>query len=352
MGVRRLIIDESSKLKNHASQIAKACIEFSDYMQSVYLLSGTPAPNSEIEYWAQMRCIDKQIFGDSFYRFANEYFAPQKRNIKGRQVVLGYRMLSQKRDDFFNRLSMKTWSLKKEDAIDLPEQVEIMREVELDANEYEAYQTVQDELRLEMESDTLSVRAEAAVTKLRQLCGGWMYGRQHEPITIGTSKLDALSDLLDEIGTKPIVIWVDFRHDGELIEQMIRTRGETVNRLDGSTTGDTAPIVAAFQAGQTQRLVCHPASVGHGVTLTRSNYAIFYTLPWSAELKKQAMDRIHRKGQTKHCTAYWLVAEGTIEKDIVALINDKEWTSTMITDGVSVDTTPVVQSLLSLIVNS
>ena len=112
MGVRRLIIDESSKLKNHASQIAKACIEFSDYMQSVYLLSGTPAPNSEIEYWAQMRCIDKQIFGDSFYRFANEYFAPQKRNIKGRQVVLGYRMLSQKRDDFFNRLSIKTWSLK------------------------------------------------------------------------------------------------------------------------------------------------------------------------------------------------------------------------------------------------
>lgn len=56
-GIRRLVIGESSALKNHRSQTTLACLHLSQHMDEVYLLSGTPAPNGAHEYWAQLMCV-------------------------------------------------------------------------------------------------------------------------------------------------------------------------------------------------------------------------------------------------------------------------------------------------------
>jgi SNF2 family DNA or RNA helicase len=94
-GVTRLVIDESSKIKCPTTQISRACHEFADAMTSVYVLSGTPAPNNQTEYWSQMRCVDRAVFGPSFWRFAYAYFSPVKRTIDGRERIVGWKPLGQ-----------------------------------------------------------------------------------------------------------------------------------------------------------------------------------------------------------------------------------------------------------------
>ena len=317
IGVRRLIVDESSKLKSPDTQVTKAMVEFSDYMESVYLLSGTPAPNNDTEYWSQFRCIDKHVFGDSFYRFASEYFAPIKRMVKGRQVVVGYKPLDQKRNAFTKRMRARSWTLRKEDALDLPEQIDVVRDFELSRDERRVYDDLETRLQTEAKGGRLSVKVEALANKLRQVCSGWAYSGENA-VEVGKSKLDALNDLYDEIGPQPVVTWIDYRADARRVKALCEKRGESVEVLDGSTNGNLVKgIVDRFQSGDLQRLVCHPASVGHGITLTASNYMIFYSPIWSSELYIQARDRIHRKGQRNICTYYHLVAEDTIERSVL-----------------------------------
>lgn len=323
-GVRRTIVDESSKLKSPDTQITKAMIEWCDYQESVYLLSGTPAPNNDTEYWSQFRCIDKAVFGDSFYRFASEYFAPIKRTIKGKTVVIGYKQKEDRRGIFAKRMQARSWTLRKEDALDLPEQIDVVRSFELGRDERRFYDDLETQLRAEALGGSMSVRAEALANKLRQVCGGWAYS-EDDTLPIGKSKPDALNELLDEIGKDPTVIWIDYREDAQRVKALAEKRGETVEVLDGSTNGNAVKgIVDRFQACEIQRLICHPASVGHGITLTRSNYMVFYTPIWSAELYVQARDRIHRKGQRNACTYYHLVADDTIERSVLWACRNKK----------------------------
>jgi len=323
--VRRLIVDESSMLKNRESKISKAAVEFGDYMDSVWLLSGTPAPNCATEFWPQYRAMDKAVLGDSFYRFASIYFAPQKRSVRGKTVTVGYTPIPQRQESLQKKLKLASWSLKKHEAIELPDQVDVRRNFDLSPPERQATRTIIDELKAVLgDGSVMNVKAESAANKLRQLAGGWMYDGDKQAESFGNSKLNELAEVLDEIGpASQCIIWADFRHDVDMIRGLLESRSETFEALDGRFTGDTADVVTAFQAGKLQRLICHPQSVGHGVTLTAASYAVFYSLPWSYEYYKQARDRIHRAGQNQRCTYYHLIGTGTLDEAVLWAVRHK-----------------------------
>tara|TARA_B100001094_G_C17429416_1_gene438449 strand:- start:68 stop:475 length:408 start_codon:yes stop_codon:yes gene_type:complete len=68
--------------------------------------------------------------------------------------------------------------------------------------------------------------------------------------------------------------------------------GETVVKKRG-------PIVAKFQAGEIDVLICSIQAAGVGLTMTRSNNVILAESSWVPGLNQQAIDRCHRIGQTK-----------------------------------------------------
>ena len=56
---------------------------------------------------------------------------------------------------------------------------------------------------------------------------------------------------------------------------------------------------AAFNAGNLDVLIAHPASAGHGLNLQFGGESLVWTcLPWSLELWEQANARLARPGQT------------------------------------------------------
>tara|TARA_Y100001973_G_scaffold68999_3_gene100689 strand:- start:2330 stop:3763 length:1434 start_codon:yes stop_codon:yes gene_type:complete len=335
MGFRRIIVDESSKLKNPNSKISKAAIEAADELEEAYILSGTPAPNNPSEYWAQLRFLGKQfIFTPSgstnFWAWSSYWLLPVKRKIRvpGRkrgekvtkEVIATYQRRSDRADAFSETLNKVCWFLAKEECMDLPDKVYQNIGVQLSRAETKLYNDIVDGLGKVDTDGPASASVAANVMKLRQVTGGNVNADEWRDV--GKSKIEAMLELMETLAGHPVVIWGEFRFEIERIHETLTAKGYKGAILYGGSK-DIADVITQFQAGELDYLVCHPAAVGHGITLTRASHAIYYSLGYSYEQHQQSLDRIHRVGQTSKCTYYYLLANDTIDSTVQRVLRSK-----------------------------
>jgi SNF2 family DNA or RNA helicase len=57
-----VILDESTRIKNRAAKQAKAMIKLGSVASRRYILTGTPAPNSPLELYNQIRFLESNVF--------------------------------------------------------------------------------------------------------------------------------------------------------------------------------------------------------------------------------------------------------------------------------------------------
>lgn len=330
-GVERAVFDESSKLKNRAAQITVAAINFSDYMKEVYLLSGTPAPNCTTELWSQLRVLHPNAAGRNFFQWAYAWFVPEMQFVRGKKVIKGWKMKSGLEDRFNVALKEWAWALRKEDCIKLPPPGDEIINVTLSESEADAYLRAIDEMRILVpNSDVLSEERELPVAiegvsmKLRQIAGGCVLV-EGKRVEVGSSKLTALTDLIEELGDEQCVIWCEFTHEIDRVVGHLRHLGKSVEYIDGRTSHVCGDIVDRFVAKTTQYVVAHPAAAGHGTDGLQKvcKYAVYYSLSYSAEKHEQSRDRLHRKGQNNHVTFYYLIAEGTLDEGLLMCVRKK-----------------------------
>jgi SNF2 family DNA or RNA helicase len=306
-GVCRMIVDESSKARNPQSKLSKELIPFADKMNEVYILSGTMAPNNFTEYQPQIRLVNKRE--QDYWKFSYAYGFPMKRHLsiggRRREVITGWCQTMQQEAALKEHLTDWAWFLRKEDCLDLPEMEDIEIPVELSSEEAGVYKGVREDMVLVVDGEHRAVKGQAVLMKLRQVTSGMVKDGER----FGKSKLEALSDLLDEIGPdEPVVIWAEFTHEIDAIRELCMERNEVVSYIDGRSSEKAGQIAASFQSGHLPRLVCHPAAAGHGITLTRAAYCVYFSMSFSAEQYEQSRNRIHRIGQGRPCTYYHLLA--------------------------------------------
>lgn len=115
--------------------------------------------------------------------------------------------------------------------------------------------------------------------------------------------------------------------------------------LADDSSAEKAEQVRKFQADPKCRLVvCGLMAAGIGITLTAASSVAFIELGWTPADHDQAEDRAHRMGQTKQVTAYYLLADGTIDDDQYQLIEAKREVTTAVTDGKAVKRQPSVMA--------
>ena len=319
-----LVVDESSRIKDPHSKTSRLVRDISLHVPRVVLLSGTPAPNDALEFWPQAFCIDPALLGGKYRQFRCEYGKSKRLYLGDRHVDLWVADPA-KLPTLLSRLATKSDTLRKEDCLDLPAQVDETIEVTLSAPDRKAYNELERSLVLAYEGGAIVAEtALSEIMKLRQLCNGWAYDDQRVAHEWGNSKLNVLLDTLRDLHERA-VIWVEYRHDADRIAKELD--GLAVTLMGGMTGADQCLALDQFTSGRRKYLVTHPQTAGHGLTLCAGvgcRYAVYYSLSYSWEQHKQSRDRIHRIGQQHKTTYLYLTTTGTIEPDIYQCVKGKK----------------------------
>lgn len=100
--------------------------------------------------------------------------------------------------------------------------------------------------------------------------------------------------------TKSKVVFCIHKAVVAAIRSLCEKMGCSFDVINGETVvKKRADIVAKFQQGETDVLICSINAAGVGLTMTKSNHVILAESSWVPGLNAQAIDRCHRIGQTK-----------------------------------------------------
>lgn len=322
-GFEGCIVDESSVMKSPKSQQSKALVEFAQQVNRFYLLSGTPAPNGEYEYFMQLRAVDYYSVPSSYTQFKEHYFVNTSYNPQFEKLAL--------RPDKANELMglVKRYAIyvDKEDVLTTPGRTfyEVMLDMPDDLVAH--YRKLRRDLYLEVgDREILAGSAAAKLNKLNQVTSGFIidtlakkenafYGdNQQELYMLSDYRLKALKDVLAMHGDVQVLIWANYRAEFERISAML---GDSCRCVYGATSlADKTAAIQAFKRGDIQYLVANPASADKGLTLTNCHICVYFSLSWSYELFKQSMERIYGdiRKQPEHCKYYIMMAQDTIDE--------------------------------------
>lgn len=163
------------------------------------------------------------------------------------------------------------------------------------------------------------------VTKACQILLGEVYDNKGNAINVPSGpRVQALLDVFEEVEETPLLVAVPYIPALLALAETLRLKGWRVAVIYGDTKQDERKdVIQRFQGGEYDALLCHPKTLAHGVTLTRSSTVVWYGPVHDLELVSQLNDRIFRFGQKGQP----LIVEfsgSVIENRIYAALHGKE----------------------------
>ncbi len=325
-----VIADESQQIKNGQAQRSKALHILGKRTRYRMILTGTPVAQSPLDFFSQYKFLDPSIFGNSYVRFRDRYAIMG--GYGGYQVV-GYQNL----EELAAKAHSIAYRVTKAEALDLPPIVNQTVYARLKATSQRAYDTMAQESLLKVGNGT--VTAPIILTqmlRLQQITGGFIPTPGGEVAPIGTEKLEALEETLDGLmdAGKKVVIFARFIPEIKAISERLTSSGiNHVTLVGGVTSAGREEAIRQFQENPTVRVfLAQIATGGLGITLTAADTAIFYSVDYSLINYEQAKARIHRIGQTQKVTYINIVAEGTIDEEVLEALQGKLDLAHMVVD--------------------
>lgn len=289
------------------------------------ILSGTPAPNSLMDLWTQYFLLDDgERLGKGITKFRQEYFIQRDR----RGFVWDIREGSDKK--IYNAISDITYRLDAKDHLSLPPILYETVDIRLPDGVMKSYKELEKEFFTEL-NETDSVEAFSVMSlsmKLRQFVQGAVYdpddadlpSDRRRVIPVHQEKLKALQSLVESSGSG-ILCAIQFRFELEMIRKKFPKAPVIAG---GVSKKEATKHIRDWNAGKIPLLLCHPASLSHGVNLQDgSSIVLWYGLTWSYEQYAQFNARLHRSGQRNTVVVHHLVAKDTIDTKVYRAIKRK-----------------------------
>ncbi|WP_146576549.1 DEAD/DEAH box helicase [Neorhodopirellula pilleata] len=341
-----LVLDEAQFIKNSQTKTSQAIRTLqADWRLG---LSGTPLENHLGELWSLFRTLSPGLLG-SWQRFRTRFAEPiERHNDPERRESLA-RLV---RPFILRRTKDKVLK-------ELPPRTEITLRAELSDAERKLYE----EARLAALAELTQVGDGSSshegrrriqtlswLTRLRQLA---CHPSLVEPTWKGTSaKLELLMSLVDELrdGDHRALVFSQFVKHLTVVREVLDKRGISYQYLDGATPShERQRRVDAFQNGEGDLFLISLKAGGTGLNLTAADYVLHLDPWWNPAVEDQATDRAHRIGQERPVTVYRLVAERTIEEQILQLHADKRELVAGILDGTDAAAKLQTKDLIDLI---
>ena len=320
-----VIADESQRIKSHDAQQSKAMHKLGDVAKYKLILSGTPVQNNAIDIFSQYRFLDPTVFGMNFYVFRNRYAIMG--GFSNRQIV-GYKDL----DELIKKEHSIAYRVTKEEALDLPEQTFITRNIRMNTKDRNLYDQIRRNSFAELESGG-QITAPTVLTKLlrlQQFTGGFIQADEGDkPELVFRGKLDALEDILEDYvieAEKKLVVFCRFRPEIDLIQRLLDRRKIRYCSIYGDIKiDDRGDIVKEFQTNPKVKVfLAQIDTAGLGITLTAADTCVYYSVNFNYAAYSQSLARIHRIGQRNRCTYIHLVVEKTIDETVLKALAKKE----------------------------
>ena len=311
-----VILDESQNIKTINAQTTQAV--FLLKARHRLALSGTPVENNLTELYSLFRFLNPTMFG-TLSDFNEQYTYPiQRENDK--------EALESLRRKIFPFLLRR---LKRDVLKELPDRTEQTLYVEMEkvqADFYEQrrryyYRQVKENIATEGIQKSQFIMFQA-LSELRRIAS------VPESLTddkITSPKLNLLLETVCEAVTNrhKVVIFFNFIAGLELAGECLEKEGIDFASMTGSTH-DRRSVVERFQNDpQCMVLLMTLKTGGVGLNLTAADTVFIFEPWWNKAAEEQAINRLHRYGQTAKVLSYSLITKGTIEEKILQLQQQK-----------------------------
>ena len=334
--VNNVLVHNSSKMKNNKAAITKKLLDINHHFAYRVIMSGTPAPNIETEYWAQMSFLNYGIFHYKFNAFKNQFFHLSR----GNQVMQGqfmtratareifshgweYAITDKKREELMLCIKPYCHYAEKEKCLDLPDRIDEVRDIYMHPKQAGIYNQMKKHCIAEIEGqDIVAQVALTKIMKLRQITSGFAFDDHGVARAIdgGSPKIAELQSIIEQTGKKQLIIWCQFHWEIEALRQIIGNCSVLYGKVPANKRQDE---IDKFKSGENRFLIAHPKSAGHGLTFVNCNIEIFFSFSYSYEELVQAKGRIHRYGQVKKCLYIYLICKDTIDSVIYKVLQNK-----------------------------
>lgn len=327
-----LVIDESSKFKRATGVRVRTVKRYLDDFGRRIALTGSPTPNGLMDLHGQMLLVDGGASLDHRVTYFRKRYFDQTIVGRGAKKFPKYEIKEGAEDHLLDAISDRVTVLRAEDWLELPEWIYTDVPVELPARVKRALDELITDSATEIDDIEL-IEDSPALTKVRQLTNGAVYkttpfqeGRSWQ--LVHSAKLDALEELLDELG-RPALIGYEFICEREEIAKRLKKKGMRLARLGGGVSGrDAAKAIEDWNSGRLDAFLVHPLAGGHGLNLQEGgNVIVWYAPIWDLELYQQLNGRLRRQGQqADKVFVYHLVGRGTPDRRVARVLRKKDAT--------------------------
>lgn len=321
-----VVIDELSSFKNHQSKRFKSLMKVRPLVKRIVGLTGTPSSNGLMDLFAEFKILDMgKRLGYFIGQYRNTYFKPDKMN---GPIVYSYKPLPNAENAIYEKISDITVSMKANEYLKMPELLTSNYVVELSNSEKNQYDEMKKSLVLEITDGEITASNAASLSnKLCQLSNGAIYDDEQNIVEIHGRKLEALEDIIESMNGKPLLIAYWYRHDLERIKSSFSVR-------EIKTSED----ISDWNDGKIPVALIHPASAGHGLNLQNGGSTlVWFGLTWSLELYQQTNARLYRQGQKNTVVIQHIITKGTIDEQILKVLQKKNKTQADLIDAVRAD---------------
>lgn len=315
-----VVLDESSSFKNSQSKRFKALRLVRSRIRRLVELTGTPAPNGLEDLWAQIWLLDGgERLGRTISSFREAFFT-EDRMYPGQ----AYRTYTPQKDAaarIQTAIGDICVSMKAEDYLDLPDYIEDVVPVALDPAARKAYDRMERDMLLEMDDQTITAGSAAVLNgKLLQLASGTVYDINGAAAQVHDCKIKAFLEVLEQLHGEHALVFYWFKHEMKRLESYITDCTDLRYRVYSGPEDEQA-----WNAGEVDVLLAHPASCAYGLNLQQGgHHIVWFGYPnWTLELYQQANARLYRQGQAKPVIVHQLVVQDSMDEAVVSALHAK-----------------------------
>jgi SNF2 family DNA or RNA helicase len=318
-----VVVDEAQAIKNSGAIQSKSVRRIRAPFKLA--LTGTPIENRLAELWSIMAFALPGYLGPES-SFKERFSTPIERY---RDPDAASDLRSRVGPFILRRLKTDKNIIQ-----DLPEKHEMKVYTQLTREQAVLYQARVDQMENDLASAKTGIerrgRILALLTHLKQICNHpSQYLKQAGPYKGRSGKLERLTDMLEEIlaSGERALVFTQFKEMGDRIQMhLIDSMGFEPPFLHGGTTREQRDeMVRVFQeeASAPPIMLLSLKAGGVGLNLTAATHVFHFDRWWNPAVEDQATDRTYRIGQTRNVQVHKLIAMGTMEEKIDAILESK-----------------------------